>query len=160
EPKRDPFFAIIGRGGAQLFVKSDKGTSPLPNPKQHPSMRWDAFVYVPDPDALGCGVCRSGRYVQCAFKGHPRWGARIRDLRPRRVCDLLWPSAMNRPGEQGISCIPTTIYVQVYLRGIGLLGAKTRPASAPRIQSAARRAGQELSAGGQLFPCTGFVARR
>jgi len=52
EPKRDPFFAIIGRGNVQLFVKSDKSTPPLPNARRNPSMRWDAFVYVPDPDLL------------------------------------------------------------------------------------------------------------
>jgi catechol 2,3-dioxygenase-like lactoylglutathione lyase family enzyme len=52
EPDRNPFFAIIGRDGAQLFVKSQKDVSPLPNSKRHPFMRWDGFVYVPDPDAL------------------------------------------------------------------------------------------------------------
>src|SRR5579862_7484726 len=52
QPERDPFFAIIGRDGAQILVKSDKDTAPLPNPKRNPSMRWDAFVYAPDPDAL------------------------------------------------------------------------------------------------------------
>ena len=52
EPDRDSFFAIIGRDGAQIFVKSDKDASPLPNAKCHPSMRWDAFVYAPDADAL------------------------------------------------------------------------------------------------------------
>jgi catechol 2,3-dioxygenase-like lactoylglutathione lyase family enzyme len=52
EPDRDPFFAIIGRAGAQILVKSDKDVSPLPNPKRHPSMKWDAFIYAPDPDAL------------------------------------------------------------------------------------------------------------
>lgn len=52
EPKRDPFFAIIGRGGAQIFVKADRSVSPLPNPRRHPSMRWDAYVYAPDPNAL------------------------------------------------------------------------------------------------------------
>ncbi len=26
--------------------------APLPNPARHPDMRWDAFVYTPDPDAL------------------------------------------------------------------------------------------------------------
>ena len=33
-------------------MKSDEGTSPLPNSKRNPSMRWDAYVYTPDPDAL------------------------------------------------------------------------------------------------------------
>ena len=52
QPDQSPFFAIVGRDGAQIFVKSDKDTTPLPNPKRTPSMRWDAFVYAPDPDAL------------------------------------------------------------------------------------------------------------
>jgi hypothetical protein len=37
-----PFVAISGRDGAQIFVKSDKDTAPLLNPKRSPSMRWDA----------------------------------------------------------------------------------------------------------------------
>jgi catechol 2,3-dioxygenase-like lactoylglutathione lyase family enzyme len=52
EPDRNPFFAIIGRDGAQLFIKSEKDVLPLPNPKRHPFMRWDPYVYAPDPDAL------------------------------------------------------------------------------------------------------------
>jgi catechol 2,3-dioxygenase-like lactoylglutathione lyase family enzyme len=52
QPDRNPFFAIVGRDGAQLFVKSDKDTPPLPNARRNPCMRWDAYVYVPDPDGL------------------------------------------------------------------------------------------------------------
>jgi catechol 2,3-dioxygenase-like lactoylglutathione lyase family enzyme len=52
EPDRNPFFAIIRRDGAQILLKSDGAVAPLPNPMRHPSMRWDAFVYAPDPDAL------------------------------------------------------------------------------------------------------------
>jgi catechol 2,3-dioxygenase-like lactoylglutathione lyase family enzyme len=52
EPDLAPFFAIIGRGEAQIMVKSDKDVSPLPNARRHPFMRWDAYVYAPDPDAL------------------------------------------------------------------------------------------------------------
>src|SRR5215471_12770144 len=52
EPSDDPFFAIIGRGGAQIFLKSEEAIAPLPNPRRHPAMRWDAFVYASDPDAL------------------------------------------------------------------------------------------------------------
>ena len=64
QPERDPFFAILRRDGAQLFVKSENDVMPLPNPQRHPSMRWDAYVYVPDPDALaaeftGCGAAFS-----------------------------------------------------------------------------------------------------
>ena len=60
QPDRNPFFAIIGREGAQIFVKSEKGVLPLPNPKRHPSMRWDAFVYVPDPDAMAAEFAGRG----------------------------------------------------------------------------------------------------
>lgn len=51
-PEQGPFFAIIGRDGAQIFIKSDKDVGPLPNCQRHPWMAWDAFVYVQDPDAL------------------------------------------------------------------------------------------------------------
>jgi catechol 2,3-dioxygenase-like lactoylglutathione lyase family enzyme len=60
QPGRNPFFAIIGRGGTQLFVKSNEGTPPLPNSKRHPFMRWDAFVFAPDPDALAAEFAGSG----------------------------------------------------------------------------------------------------
>ena len=52
QPDRNPFFAIIGREGAQILIKSEKDVPPLPNHKRHPHLRWDAFVYAPDPDAL------------------------------------------------------------------------------------------------------------
>ena len=51
-PDPDPFFAVICRDGAQLLVKSEGGITPVPNATRHPHLRWDAFVYAPDPDAL------------------------------------------------------------------------------------------------------------
>jgi catechol 2,3-dioxygenase-like lactoylglutathione lyase family enzyme len=60
EPERNPFFAIIGRDGAQLFVKSDKDVLPLPNSTRHPFMRWDAYVYAPEPDALAAEFADHG----------------------------------------------------------------------------------------------------
>src|SRR5205085_3298646 len=51
EPEQNPFFAILQRGGAMLFVKSGDA-SPLPNNQRDPEMRWDAYCYTPDPDAL------------------------------------------------------------------------------------------------------------
>ncbi len=60
EPDRNPFFAIIGRDGAQLFVKSDKDASPLPNPKRHPSMRGDQGSGALDFECyLPVGVCHA-----------------------------------------------------------------------------------------------------
>jgi catechol 2,3-dioxygenase-like lactoylglutathione lyase family enzyme len=60
EPDQGPFFAIIGRDGAQILIKSDKEVSPLPNHKRHRFMRWDAFVYAPDPDALAADFVDHG----------------------------------------------------------------------------------------------------
>lgn len=51
EPEQEPFFAIVGRDGAMLFVKNGNA-KPQPNSKRDSDMRWDAFVSVQDPDAL------------------------------------------------------------------------------------------------------------
>jgi catechol 2,3-dioxygenase-like lactoylglutathione lyase family enzyme len=51
EPADDPFFGIVCRGGAMIMLKS-VGVDPLPNYKREPAARWDAYLYVPDPDAL------------------------------------------------------------------------------------------------------------
>jgi catechol 2,3-dioxygenase-like lactoylglutathione lyase family enzyme len=52
-PDPDPFFAIVQRDGVMLFLKAiDKTVPPLPNSQRHPWARWDAYVYVPDPDGL------------------------------------------------------------------------------------------------------------
>jgi len=68
EPDENPFFAIIGRDGAQLFIKSDKDVPPLPNPMRHPAMRWDAFVYAPDPDALAAEFANHGAAFSVPIK--------------------------------------------------------------------------------------------
>jgi uncharacterized glyoxalase superfamily protein PhnB len=68
EPDRNPFFAIIRRDGAQIFIKSDANVSPLPNSKRHPSMRWDAFVYAPDPDALAAEFADHGATFSAPLK--------------------------------------------------------------------------------------------
>ena len=50
----DLFFGIVKRGGAMIFLK-DAGVGPLPNHMRDVNKgtaRWDAYVYVPDPDAL------------------------------------------------------------------------------------------------------------
>jgi catechol 2,3-dioxygenase-like lactoylglutathione lyase family enzyme len=60
EPEEGAFFAIVGRDTAQIFVKSDKDVAPLPNHKRHRFMRWDAFVYVADPDALAAEFAGRG----------------------------------------------------------------------------------------------------
>jgi catechol 2,3-dioxygenase-like lactoylglutathione lyase family enzyme len=60
QPERNPFFAIIGRDGAQIFIKAEKDIAPVPNSKRHPHLRLDAFVYAPDPDALAAEFANHG----------------------------------------------------------------------------------------------------
>jgi catechol 2,3-dioxygenase-like lactoylglutathione lyase family enzyme len=50
-PDPEPFFAIVQRDGAMIFLKA-VGVEPFPNRKRHQWARWDAYVSVPDPDAL------------------------------------------------------------------------------------------------------------
>src|SRR6186713_2278451 len=50
----DIFFGIVRRGGAQILLKA-VGVAPVPNHTRdikQGTARWDAFVSVPDPDAL------------------------------------------------------------------------------------------------------------
>jgi catechol 2,3-dioxygenase-like lactoylglutathione lyase family enzyme len=68
EPETSPFFGIIGRDGAQILIKSDKDVSPLPNHKRHHYMRWDAFVYAPDPDALATEFAGHGAAFSVPLK--------------------------------------------------------------------------------------------
>ena len=51
EPADEPFFGIVRRGRAMIMLK-DVGVDPLPNYKREAAARWDAYLYVPDPDAL------------------------------------------------------------------------------------------------------------
>ena len=53
EPE-DIFFGIVRRGGAQILLKA-VGVPPVPNRTRDVKQgiaRWDAYVDVPDPDAL------------------------------------------------------------------------------------------------------------
>ena len=50
----DLFFGIVQRGRAMIMVKA-VGVEPVPNYTREPGpcgAPWDAYVYVPDPDAL------------------------------------------------------------------------------------------------------------
>ena len=50
----DIFFGIVRRGGAMIMMK-EVGVDPVPNYTRDIKKgiaRWDAFVIVPDPDAL------------------------------------------------------------------------------------------------------------
>src|SRR6185369_8422023 len=59
EPADDPFFVIVRRGGAMIMLK-DVGVDPLANYQRHPDARWDAYLYVPDPDSLAAEFSSRG----------------------------------------------------------------------------------------------------
>jgi catechol 2,3-dioxygenase-like lactoylglutathione lyase family enzyme len=67
EPDQEPFFAIVGRDGAMLFVKAG-AAAPLPNPVRDPAMRWDAYVLAPDPDALAAEFADRGAAFSVPLK--------------------------------------------------------------------------------------------
>lgn len=68
QPERNPFSAILLRDGAQLFVKSEGGIKPVPNSQRHRHLRWDAFVYTPDPDALAAEFAANGATFSSPLK--------------------------------------------------------------------------------------------
>jgi len=68
EPERNPFFAIIGRDGAQIFIKAERDVLPVPNHTRHGHLRWDAFVYAPDPDALAADFSEHGAAFSVPLK--------------------------------------------------------------------------------------------
>ncbi len=81
QPGQGPFFAILGRDAAQLFVKSGPGVSPLPNPIRHPDMRWDAYIDTPDHDALAAEfACRGASFSAPLADTHD-------GLRGFEICD-------------------------------------------------------------------------
>jgi catechol 2,3-dioxygenase-like lactoylglutathione lyase family enzyme len=59
-PPDDVFFGIVRRGGAMIMFK-DVGVEPVPNCTRDVKKgiaRWDAYLYVPDPDALAAEFAR------------------------------------------------------------------------------------------------------
>ena len=61
EPADDPFFAIVGRDSAQIFLKSvSEEVTAQPNHTRHEWAPWDAFVYVEDPDSLAAEFTSRG----------------------------------------------------------------------------------------------------
>ena len=68
QPEPNPFFAILLRDGAQLFVKAEGGIDPVPNSQRHRHLRLDAFVYAPDPDALAAEFTQKGTTFSSPLK--------------------------------------------------------------------------------------------
>ena len=61
-PEDDPFFGIVERGRVMVMLK-DIGNEPVPNHTRDVGKGkppWDAYIYVPDPDALAAEFESSG----------------------------------------------------------------------------------------------------
>jgi catechol 2,3-dioxygenase-like lactoylglutathione lyase family enzyme len=58
-PGEDLFFGIVRRGGAMIMLKAVE-VPPLPNCQRDPAARWDAYLDVPDPDALAAEFASRG----------------------------------------------------------------------------------------------------
>jgi catechol 2,3-dioxygenase-like lactoylglutathione lyase family enzyme len=64
-----PWFAVIGREGAQLFIKSEGGITPVPNNTRHRHLRLDAFVYTADPAGLAAEFTAQGVTFSSPMQG-------------------------------------------------------------------------------------------
>ena len=52
-PEEDPFFGIVSRDNVRILLKHiSEDIPPVPNYTRHEWARWDAFIWVSDPDAL------------------------------------------------------------------------------------------------------------
>ncbi len=81
-PSESPFFAIIGRGVVQVFLKAITDTvGPQPNHTRHEWAPWDAFIFVSDPDALAAEFSSRGLAL------HREVVDRDDGLRGFEVCD-------------------------------------------------------------------------
>ena len=81
----DIFFGIVQRGGATIIVKA-VGVDPVPNYTRDIKQgiaRWDAFLHVPDPDALAAEFSsRNVEFFRPLFKdddGDRLWGFELKD---------------------------------------------------------------------------------
>jgi uncharacterized glyoxalase superfamily protein PhnB len=60
-PEEKPFFAMVERDGVSIMMKAvAPEVQPIPNSGRHPWAPWDAYVYVPDPDALAAELSSRG----------------------------------------------------------------------------------------------------
>jgi len=96
EPSEAPFFGIVQRGGAMLMLK-DVGIPAMPNVQRHEWQRWDAYLFVPDPDALAAEF--ESRQVQFSqpIKTSPDGGLRGFELRDPDGYLLFFGRPVQRP---------------------------------------------------------------
>ena len=79
----DIFFGIVQRGAAMIMMK-DIGVDPVPNYTRDIKKgiaRWDAYLHVPDPDALAAEFSqRNVEFFKPLFKDDDGlWGFEVKD---------------------------------------------------------------------------------
>src|SRR5215467_850458 len=80
----DIFFGIVRRGAAMIMFKA-VGVDPVPNYTRDVKKgiaRWDAYLYVPDPDALAAEFAsRNVEFFKPLFKDDDDglWGFEVKD---------------------------------------------------------------------------------
>jgi len=63
-PDDNPFFAVVGRGNAQLLLKSvSDDVRAQPNPSRHKEAAWDAFIFVNTPKELEAEVASNAALI-------------------------------------------------------------------------------------------------
>lgn len=96
EPPDDPFFGAVRRDAAMIFLKAIADVQPAPNTSRHAWIKWDAYVYVPDPDALAAEFASNG------LEFHKALGITSENLRGFEVRDpdgyVLF---FGRPNNEG-----------------------------------------------------------
>jgi catechol 2,3-dioxygenase-like lactoylglutathione lyase family enzyme len=81
QPEEDPFFAAVLRDGAMIFVKSDENLLPQPNTSRNGSIKWDAYLYVSDPDSLAAEFMdkKVNFHKPLMVTSENLWGFEVRD---------------------------------------------------------------------------------
>jgi hypothetical protein len=80
----DEFFGIVRRDGATIMFKAlgvlldgtEVRVDPIPNYKRKPAFSWDAYVEVPDPEALAAEFASRGVRFSIPLKGPDGDGVR------------------------------------------------------------------------------------
>lgn len=81
-PPDDVYYGQVSREGASVMLKTiTPEVLPCPNHSRHEWARWDAYVYVRDPDALFAEFKHRGATFvkELSFIDHGLWGFEVSD---------------------------------------------------------------------------------
>jgi predicted RNase H-like nuclease (RuvC/YqgF family) len=90
----DIFFGIVQRGRAMIMFKA-VDVEPVPNYTRdigHGIASWDAYIYVPDPDALYAEFASRNVDFRGSALQQFRQPARVRGEGHQRIYPVLWSS--------------------------------------------------------------------